>query len=169
MDFIMSLMPLLFLVVILIYPFGTLANETYKAVFSTDKVPTLTAILNYIPFYNYIVTRKYLYNKALSTIILTILTFLCFAFRAIAYFVFPTNLVVMMISVFVAIGGLAMWYITMAWTAGTLAILTKRGIITIILSFLLPPLGAFIVSKNMRKYFNALKEEVKDEFAGDYN
>lgn len=166
---IMSLLPLIFIVLIIVYPFGALANETYKAVYNTNKVPVANAVLHFIPFYNYIVTRKYLYNKAMSTIVMTIITFLCFAFRAVALIAFGANLVVMIVSVFVAIAGVAMWYITMAWTAGTLAILTKRGILTIILSFILPPFGAFIVSKNMRKYFKALKEDIKDEFAGDYN
>ena len=170
MDIFMAWMPLIMLAAIILYPFWALAQETYKAVYNTNKVPVAHSLLHFIPFYNYIVTRKYLYNKALSTIVMTCLTLLCFVFRTLAIVIWgTTDPWMMVVSVYVAITGVILWYLTMGWTALSLSLLTKRGIFTIILSVVLPPFGAFIVSKNIRKYFASIKEEIKDEFAGDYN
>ena len=148
---------------ILLVPFGMLANETYKAVFKSK--PSLgIAILNFIPFYNYIVIRKYLYNKCIVPIIGTILSALCFGFRFVALFLWAeTNPWMMLISVYASLAALGLWYLLMAYTACYTAILTRRGIITIILGTVVPFLGAFVVSKNIRKYF-AQSLEADSEF-----
>lgn len=159
-DTIMSYVPIALLVGIILIPYGMLANETYKAVYKTSKVPIATAILNYIPLYNYIVIRKYLYGKGLPAVILTVLTAACLLFRALAIIVWGTSDPWMIaISVYVAIAGVVLWYLTMAFTSCYTAILTRRGIITIILGTLLPPFGAFIVSKNIRRHFKVMLEE----------
>lgn len=163
-DTIMSYVPLALMLGMILIPYGMLANETYKAVYKTSKAPMGVAILNYIPFYNYINIRKYLYGKALPAIIMCVITALCLLFRVAAIIIWGTNNPWMIaISVYVAIAGVIFWYITMAFTSCYTAILTRRGIITIILGTLIPPFGAFIVSKNIRRYFK-MTLEVNSEF-----
>lgn len=155
------------LVGIFIVPFGLLANNTYKAVFKVNKVPIGVAILNFVPFYNYIAIRKYLYGKTLIPAIMSILTGLCFGFRFLALALWATtNPWMMLVSVYASLAGIAMWYITMAYTACYTAILTRRGVLTIIIGTLIPFFGAFVVSKNIRAYF-AQTLEADSEFRVD--
>lgn len=148
---------------ILFVPFGMLANATYHAVYK-QKPSIGTAIINYIPFYNFIIVRKYLYNKVLVPAIMCILCACCFGFRFLALLLWAsTDPWMMVISVYASIAGIVLWYVTMAYTACYTAILTRRGIATIILGTLIPPLGAFVVSKNIRQYF-AQTLEANSEF-----
>lgn len=152
---------------IFIVPFGLLANETYKAVFKVKKVPIGVAILNFVPFYNYIAVRKYLYGKCLIPVIMSILTGLCFGFRFLALAVWAsTDPWMMLVSVYASLAGIILWYLTMAYTACYTSILTRRGVLTIVLGTLVPFLGAFIVSKNIRAFF-AQSLEVNSEFRVD--
>lgn len=168
LDTIMSYVPLALMAGIFIIPYGMLANETYKAVYKVSKVPMGLAILNYVPFYNYISIRKYLYGKALPSIIMSILTLACLVFRALAILIWgTTNPWMIAISVYVAIAGVVLWYLTMMFTSFYTAHLTRRGMFTQIFGTLIAPFGAFIVSKNIRKYFKQTLE-VNSEF-GDTN
>ena len=169
LDSFMGYVPLILGACIIIIPYGMLANETYKAVYRTNKVPIATAILNYVPFYNYITIRKYLYGKALSITIMIILAALCAAFRVLAIFLWAkTDPIMMVYSVYTAIGALAMWYIIMAFTSLYTCLLTRRGWFTLILGTIIAPLGAFVVSKNIRRHFKQILE-VGSEFRAANN
>ena len=151
---------------IFLVPFGMLANQTYYSVYR--KKPNFgQMVLHFIPFYNYIMVRKYLYNNCIVTIIMTALCFLCFGFRALAMFLWAeTNPWLMLISVWASIGGLLMWYTVMAYTALYCCILTRRGIITLILGTIIPFFGAYIVAKNIKKFFT-MELEADSEFSVD--
>lgn len=167
LDAFMSYLPLILMCCLFIIPYGMLANETYKAVYKVKKVPILQAILNYIPFYNYISTRKYLYGSALPVIIMSCMSIACFVWRAVSILVWgSTDPVMMLISSYVAISGVLIWYITMMFTSFYTAHLTRRGIFTLLLGTLVAPFGAFIVSKNIRKYFKQTLE-VDSEFGNN--
>ena len=153
-DLIMYNIPLVALVLMFVVPFGMLANATYKAVYKVKKVPTLQAILHFIPFYNYIMIRKYLYNNAIPVAIPSILAGLCIIFRLVVYIALPTNLWLLMVSVWVMIAGLALWYLTMAFTAAYTAVMTRRNVLTIIIGTIIPFFGAYIVSRNICKFFD---------------
>ena len=149
---------------IILVPFGMMANETYKAVFKVKKVPIGVAILNFVPFYNYIAIRKYLYGSSLIPAIMSIVTALCFGFRFVALAVWAsTDPWMMLISVYASLAGLAMWYITMAYTTCYASILTRRSVVSTIIGTAIPFLGAFIVSKNIRAFF-AQTLEANSEF-----
>ena len=164
----MGWLPLIIGAGLFIIPYGMLANETYKAVYKTDKVPVGLAILHYVPFYNYICIRKYLYGKALPVTIMCCITAAGALFRILAMFLWATTNPIMMIySVYAAIGAIMVWYITMAFTSCYTAILTRRGIVTIVLGTLVAPLGAFLVSKNIRKYFKQTLEVGSEFRVGD--
>lgn len=159
LDTLMSYVPLALLVLVLIVPFGMLANSTYTAVYKTSKVPIGLAILHYVPFYNYIMIRKYLYGKALPSVILTVLSVGCMAFRALAIVIWGrTNPWMIAISVYVAIAGVLLWYITMMFTALYTQILIRSKVYMLVLGTVIAPFGAFIVSKNIRKYFKQTLE-----------
>lgn len=160
MDIIMSWVPFALLCWLIIAPYGMLANETYRAVYKVNKVPVGLMILHYVPFFNYIKIRSYLYGKSLPTAILSIITGLCLAFRALAIILWAsTDPIMMVYSVWVAIAGVAMWYITMAFTSCYTCVLTRRGVVMTILGTVIAPFGAFIVSKNIRKYFKKALED----------
>lgn len=164
LDTLMSYVPLIMLAGILFIPYGMLTNETYKAVYKVSKVPIGTAILHYVPFYNYIMTRKYLYGSALPATILTILSVGCMLFRVAAILIWGrTNPWMIAISVYVAIAGICLWYITMMFTSLYTAILIRSKIYMLVLGTVIAPFGAFIVSKNIRKFFKQ-NLEVNSEF-----
>lgn len=152
-DLFMYNIPLIAAALMFIIPFGMLANATYKAVYKVNKVPTATAILHYIPFYNYTMIRQYLYNSGLPVLIASILSVLCLVFRVVCLLACPTNLWMMAVSVYIILGGIVLWYLIMAFTAAYTAIMTRRSVFTIILSIVLPFFGAYIVSKNIGKFF----------------
>ena len=151
---------------VFIVPFGLLANATYEAVYKSK--PSIgIMICNFIPFYNYIVVRKYLYNSGLVPAIMSVLCGLCFGFRFLALALWSsTDPWMMLISVYASLAGIAMWYIIMSYTACYAAILTRRSIVTIIVGTIIPFFGAYVVSKNIRRYF-AQTLEANSEFRTD--
>ena len=164
MGKIMGWLPLIIGFLLFIIPYGMLANETYKAVYRTSKVPVGLMIMHYIPFYNYLCTRKYLYGKSLPIAIMSIICALGAAFRVLAIIVWAkTDPIMMVYSVYAAVGAIVVWYLIMAFTSLYTALLTRRGLITVILGTVIAPLGAFIVSKNIRRHFKQALE-VGSEF-----
>lgn len=170
MEWLYQWVPVIICVVLFVYPFGALANESYKAICKKNSVPAGVAVFNYIPFVSYYDTIKYFYNKAPHVIVWSLLSILCIAARIICYALHVAGTLmdpnIMLMSSWATLIGAGLWYLLMAYVAFDTARLTRRGIVTKILAIVLPPIGAYIVSKNVRKHFASLKEELNDEFSG---
>ena len=177
MEILYKYVPLVLLIIMIVYPFGYLTNESYKAVKNTNTVPSGTAVTNYIPFINYAMLWKYFHGSPVVGFVGSGMALLLLGFRFGVYLsqsgmgeVAEADLegvaFMGLISVWAAIAGLAIWYLTMGITAFEVARLTRGKFLTKLFCFLIPPLGAYITAKNVRKYFAERRKEGHDEFSG---
>ena len=170
MEVVMAYVPVVLAVLLIVLPFGWLAKETYRAIRKTDKVPLKDHILGYIPFISYCKIFKLFYGNMLLPAVWSVVTVAGFIF-SLSVKALTLNKVLQdpwlwLIAQWALYGAIAAWYLLMGAIAFDTARLTRRGPFTMLLSFVLPPFGAYIVSKNVRRHFAELRQETHDEFSG---
>lgn len=153
---------------VLFYPPAALAINCYKSCMRHRKLTFSEMLLCAIPLWNLHVIRKSFFGSA--KVVDSGLSFIlvCSIVRALALTVFLSNEWLVLISSVGMMISLALIWLLTAYVTFDTACCVSASTLVKVLCWIAPPLGAFIVSKEILPYMKSVKEELDGTF-GDTN
>lgn len=156
---------LVLLVIVFIYPSAALACSCYKSCMRKKKLSVGEMLLCWIPFVNLHVIRKSFYGTAKAVDAGLAVIGGCIAIRAVALFFLYSNEWFMVISSFVMIGCILFTWLLSGYVYYDTAVCVNQGSFIKLFCWVIPPLGAFIVSKAVAPFMKSMKEELDGTFS----
>ena len=150
---------------VLFYPPAVLAIACYKSCMRKKKLSAFEVLACCIPLYNLAVIRKSFYDSAKIVYAALAIIVVCVAYRFVAIFLLYENALLMLASTVGMLAAMVIIWLISAFTFFDTAVCVNQGLLVKLLCILLPPLGAFIVSKAIAPYMKSVREELDGTFS----
>ena len=164
MQIFLSLIYVLMLFIVFLYPGFVFLTETYRGTHPEEPVPMRIKVFGWIPVFNTLHYYTIMYNKQYLKFTTLAAFLLCAILRGLALTVLINSpLFLIITSVLDTLFILYIWFIS-AWTYFDMAKLVECSGVTKILCFVAPPVGAYLVGKKIRPFMKNQKDVVQETF-----
>lgn len=161
-----TLVYLILMIAVLVYPPATLSLECYKSCMRRQKLNLFETIKCWIPIYNLTVIRNSFYGSAHMHQFFNIIILFGVAFRAFVIFALPYNQLALILSVVAVLISMTATWILAAVTFIDTGVCVRESFTVLVLCAVTPPLGAYLVSRKVRPYMKSVKDELEGTFKG---
>lgn len=144
-------------------PVGLFNLKIFKAVHGA-KCTGLNFIKAFIPFYNITFSRRLVYGKTTGFCVALLLCALMCLFRGISLVLVSTAPILIVYSSLVMIACIALYIILYIINAVDFCRMLNCGVVTVIVSIAIAPIGYYMLSTQVLSYFRSVEDTVSGRF-----
>lgn len=144
-------------------PVGLFNLKMFQAVHGA-KCTGLNFVKAFIPFYNITFSRRLVYGKATGFCIALLLCVIMFLFRVVSLVLVSAVPILIVYSSLVMIACIAFYYILYIINAVDFCRMLNCGVVTMIVSIVVAPIGYYMLSTQVLSYFRSVEDTVSGRF-----
>ena len=163
MSILLSIIYLCMLFMVFIYPGWVFLTETYKGIHPDEPIPNSIKIGGWIPYYSSLQYFVIMYNNKKLKLFSFIQLALVVVLRVLALVAVKNSLFLLITGVLDMLTIVYIWLVS-AWAYFDMSKLVDCGVLTKIMCFVLPPVGAYLVAKKIAPFMKNQKDVVKETF-----
>lgn len=165
MQIFMNAMYVVIVLVILIYPGYMLTTESYRLANGGEKAPKNVAIQGAIPIWNNFVIRRQLYYYSGNILKAYFLLIPIIIARVVAMI---TKMdILLLVTAWLDIFGIIICWLLAAYVAMDVGKMVAVSGFKMLLCFLVPPLGCYVIARSIGPYIKHSGDELEDRFLSD--
>lgn len=162
MTIFMNAMYILIILGIMLYPGYCLTLESYRLATGGDKAPMSVALQGLVPIWNNFVIRKLLYGASSAVLRAYFLLIPIVVFRAVALVTHSS--ILLSVTAILDIVGIFMCWAIASYVAIDVGRMIEVSGFKMFLCIIIPPLGCYVIARNIGPYLKHSNDEVEDTF-----